>query len=371
MDTRTDTAYRIAFAGFRNINLGVARHFASLGIGAEEFFTYPARRLAMLTGLREAYFDDDRRHEALEKAAAEARFVADNGIGMHYFTDDSYPRRMAECDDAPAMLFSFGKVEETAHTIAIVGTRHCTAYGAEFTRRLVADLGKALDSVAIISGLAYGIDICAHRAALDAGIPTGAVLAHGLNTVYPADHRDDARRIARHGGFILTEYPSHAAIHRGNFLSRNRIVAALADVTVVVESDIKGGAMTTARIAAAYNRDVMALPGRVTDAYSRGCNELIARREAAIVRDAADIIEAMNWSARPAEGEQPSLPFLTDEQTRIVDFLKAHEGASANDMCAALGIPFPRLSAALFEMEMEDLLGALPGGRYCIINPDI
>lgn len=365
--------YRIAFSGFRNVNLGTAGQLRSLGITETDFFTLPARRLASISGLRESYFDDERRKQALENAEREVQFVQRNSIGIHYFADpdSGYPARLRDCQDAPAMLFSFGNLAEYAHVVAVVGTRHCTAYGAEFTRKLVSELGECVDDLLIVSGLAFGVDIAAHRAALAADIPTGAVLAHGLNTIYPADHRDDAQRMVRSGGFLLTEYPSVAPIHRGNFLSRNRIVAALADVTVVVESDIKGGAMTTAHIAAAYNREVMALPGRVCDPYSRGCNALIARCEAGMVRDADDVVNAMNWTSRPAAKKQPELHFLSPEQTSIAEFLKSNSDATVNEMCAALNMPYARLSASLFEMEMENIVISVPGGRYVLVNPDV
>lgn len=353
------------------MNLGTARHFEKLGVTPADFFAQSARRLAAITGLRESFFDDSRRSEALSQAEAEARFAEDNGIAVHYFSDATFPRRILECDDAPAILFTLGKLQEYRHTVAIVGTRHCTSYGAGFIRSLVKDLSESVDDLLVISGLAYGADIAAHRAALANDVATGAVFAHGLNTVYPAEHRDDARSIVRAGGFLATEYASSARIHKGNFLARNRIVAAMADVTVVAESDIHGGAMSTARIAAAYNREVMALPGRVSDTYSRGCNALIARGEAAMIRDAADLIALVGWEARKPEGTQRELPFLSPEQTSIINFLKANNDATVNDICSALAIPYARLSSLLFEMEMEEIVASLPGGRYCLMKPDV
>lgn len=353
------------------MTLGAARHFAELGISEEDFFNMPARRLAMLTGLRESFFDDERRADALAKGREEASFVADKGIRLLYFADtDVYPRRLAECDDAPALLYAMGAAPQSPHVISVVGTRHSTAYGTEFTRRLIADLTEAIPDLMVVSGLAYGIDICAHRAALAAGATTGAVFAHGLNTVYPAEHRDDARRMVREGGFVLTEYPSYAAVHKGNFLSRNRIVAALADATVVIESDIKGGAMSTARIASAYNRQVMALPGRTSDTYSRGCNRLIARREADMITDAGDLLDALNWTAAP-RNSQPELPLLSEEQTNITAYLRQNPDRTVNELCAALSIPYSRLSGLLFELEMENIIASMPGGRFVVLNPDI
>lgn len=245
---------------------------------------------------------------------------------------------------------------------------NCTAYGADFAGRLVQDLADKIDDLLVVSGLAYGIDICAHRAALSAKVPTGAVLAHGLNTIYPADHRGEAARIVREGGFLLTEYRTDSHMHRGNFLARNRIVAALADATVVVESDSHGGAMSTARIAAAYNREVFALPGRVSDPYSRGTNSLIASQHAMMIRDADDLIEAMGWKARASEGTQQTFEFTPPppEQQQILDFIKERPQATVNDMCVALGKPYAKLSALLFEMEIDDVLVSLPGGRFAL-----
>ena len=361
--------HRIALAHYRNINAASAQRFADKGISPEDVFCKPASPLASCTGIRSAFFDASRRAEAVAAAEAETEFITSSRISATYYTDEAYPARLAECDDAPAMLYAVGDMACTAarHSIAVVGTRHCTAYGADFTRRLVADLAAALDSLLVVSGLAYGVDICAHRAALEAGVPTVAVLAHGLNTIYPAEHRQDARRIAAERGAVMTEYRSCDRIHRGNFLARNRIVAGLADITVVVESDIRGGAMATARIASAYNREVGALPGRINDTYSRGCNHLIASRTASLVRDAADIIDIMGWTAKPAEGQQKEIAFEMPElYGRVLARLAEKPSSTVNDLCGALGLPYATLSSTLFEMEMDDLIIALPGGRFTL-----
>jgi len=358
-------AYEIAFATYRNITVGTARRFMDLGISPRDFIEGDARRLGAITGLKESYFDDERRREALATARKEAAFCESAGIRTALAHTEAYPVRLGECDDAPAMLFSLGNLDpRPKHTVAIVGTRHCTNYGLDFTQRLVKDLADTIEGIVIISGLAYGIDIAAHRAAIKAGVPTGAVLAHGLNTLYPADHRNDARNIVNEGGFLATEYTTDSNIHRGNFLARNRIVAGMADVTVVVESDNKGGAMTTARIAGAYNREVMAAPGRACDQYSRGCNALIARREASIIRDADDLIELMNWTKRATPGQQQELSFLSPDQTVVIDFLTSHPNATVNDLCVHTGLPVQHLSAILFDLEIDDKIVSLPGGRY-------
>ncbi len=365
--SQPDLVARIALSSYRNITLDAVRRFEGYGVSAPDFFEKSASTLASITGVRPDYFADSRRADAMSRALQERTFVEANGLRALYCTAADYPKRLAECDDAPAMLYSMGDVEvmNSLHSVAIVGTRHCTPYGADFTRRLVADLAERLDSLLIVSGLAYGVDICAHRAALESGVPTGAVLAHGLNTIYPADHRNDAQRIVREGGFLATEYMSSDTVHRGNFLARNRIVAGLADVTIVVESDVKGGAMATARIASAYNREVMAVPGRVNDTYSRGCNKLIANRTATILRDADDLIELMGWQERPRTGEQQELVFDTPaEYQPVIDLIKSNPAATINDLCLALNMPFAALSSLLFRMELDDFIVSLPGGRY-------
>lgn len=360
---------QIAFASYRNINMGNARNFKSLGIDCDSFFDMSPTALSHLTGIAADYFSDSRRRKALDAARTEAMFVKANKIGLQYYADDDFPERLSECDDLPALLYSLGDVHpHAAHVVAIVGTRHSTVYGAEFTRRLVEELAATVDDLVIVSGLAYGIDIAAHRAALACDVPTGAVFAHGLNTIYPAAHRDEARRIVRAGGFLLTEYGSDVPIHKGNFLARNRIVAAMSDATIVVESDSHGGAMTTARLAAAYNRGVFALPGRVTDTYSRGCNKLIFNNEAHIIRDASDLVAIMGWTTRPAVGEQATLPLLEGDKARIVALLTDRPDMTINDITAELGIPISQLQNLLFELELDEVLTRVPGGRFALIN---
>lgn len=364
-----DLAYKIAMASYRNITIDTASQFASLGLTPEEFFTLPGSKLAALSGVSRNYFDDDRRRETLERAKAESEFVRSKGIRGIFYDEEEFPFRLKECADGPAMIFLSGNatVASSAHSVAIVGTRHCTPYGADFTKRLVHDLAEAIEGIVIISGLAYGVDICAHRAAMAEGVPTGAVLAHGLNTIYPADHRNEARKIIAEGGFVATEYCSWQKINRGNFLARNRIVAGLADVTVVVESDVKGGAMVTARLAGAYNREVMALPGRVGDTYSRGCNELIASGAAAMIRDASDLISLMGWTAREKPGAQKELVFdIPEAYMPVLEALKAKPDLTVNDLCVQLDMSYARLSALLFKMELEDFIVALPGGKYAL-----
>lgn len=360
---------RIAFSLVPGISRATACRLAELTGGEEEFFNLPVRELWSRIGAQKSYCTDEARTSMLKRAETETRFVTDNKISAISFSSPLYPERLNMCDDAPAMLFSLGPCNLNApRAVAIVGTRRCTPYGARTTREIVERIAQIAPGTIIVSGLAYGVDIEAHKAALEFGLPTVAVVAHGLRTIYPAAHRDTAARIVRAGGAIVTEYLSDAPVHRGNFLARNRIVAGMCDATVVVESDSAGGAMVTASIASAYGREVCAVPGRTTDRYSNGPNRLIAARKASLIRGADDLAELMNWDIPAPEGTQQEIAFpeLTPEMGVIVEHLRANPDATANSMVVALGIPFARLSSRLMEMEMNDFITSLPGGHFCL-----
>ncbi len=364
------TVARIAFSKIKGINFSTASRLLGMLGSPEQFFTMQPAALQASCGIDRRICDTGYRQSLLDAAEQESIYIKSKSISARFVGDDGYPRRLADCDDAPAMLYSVGPCNlNCLHSVAIVGTRHATPYGLDFVKHLVADLAATVDSLVIVSGLAYGIDVAAHRAALENGIPTVAVIAHGLNTIYPADHRDTAAHIVSQGGAIVTEYTSDSTIHRGNFLARNRIVAGLADAAVIVESDIKGGAMATARIASAYGREVMAVPGRTTDSYSRGCNALIADNTASIIRSSDDLIEATGWTTRPKTETQTVMTFdMTSEQKTVADYITAHPDHTVNDICIGLGISFSRLSAMLFEMEMADMIMTLPGGKFTVIS---
>ena len=220
-----------------------------------------------------------------------------NQFGVSYFTDDDFPHRLSGTPDGPVLIYHKGDVSclNADKMISVVGTRHATPYGIHFCDTLVRDVSERIADAVIVSGLAYGIDIAAHRAALSHGVPTIAVLAHGLNPIYPSQHRNDAVKILIEGGLLLPDYTSQAAMSRGNFLARNRIIAGLSDCTIVVESAEKGGAIVTAGISSSYNRDVFAVPGKVSDIYSAGCNNLIRRNTASLITCCDDMMKAMRW----------------------------------------------------------------------------
>ena len=360
----------IALSMLNGINISTARELVRRMGSAQAVFSASESELENVLGRKGGIASAAVRADALRRAESESVFCSTYHVNAVAYTDPGYPARLAECDDAPALLYALGHTElNRMRTVAIVGTRHCTSYGAEFASQLVADIAKLYGNVAIISGLAYGIDVAAHRAALREGVPTVGVLANGLNTVYPAEHRDVAARMVAAGGMLVSEYPSSAKIHRGYFLARNRIVAGMADAVVIVESDLRGGAMATAHLASAYGRELFAVPGRVSDAYSRGCLELIASNEAVLLRSAADIGNALGWKPLPQEGEQQELALeLTPEQRRVIEHIHKNPSHTVNDMVVHLGLPYAKLSAMLFELEMSDVIVTLPGGRFGVLN---
>ena len=366
--------HQIAFSMVKGLMVPVAQQLLSRVGGVREFFEMSASELAAVNGFTNKIFADDYRASLLERASHEAEYAAANQITPLFFTDPHYPQRLAACDDAPLMLYGFGTCDlNNVLPIAVVGTRHATAYGVDFVRRLVEGLAaKCAGKVMIVSGLAFGIDIAAHRAALDAGLPTVAVVAHGLNTVYPAQHRSSAVDIVRHGGMMLTEYTSTDPVHKGNFLARNRIVAGMCDATLVAESAEHGGALVTARLASGYNRDVLALPGRITDHGSEGCNNLISRHAAQLVTSADDVIDALCWprtAAASAADEQPTLfENLSPDEERLIGWLRDHPDSQLNDIAVELDIAQGRLNGLLLELEFKELVIRKPGARYCTVN---
>lgn len=365
------SVFRLAFSMIRGINIGLAEKILSFLPDIEAFFTLSDDELHRLLNVRTSIVDSAYRRQLIDAAAKEYEFISKSAICPLFFSDDNFPKRLLNCEDAPVLLYTMGDANLNASKIvSIVGTRRATSYGQDMAHRIVSGLANEYGSeIIIVSGLAYGIDVAAHRAALECHIPTVSVMGHPLNTIYPADHRNVAIDIIRSGGALISEYPSSSAIHKGNFLQRNRIVAGLSDATLIVESDDKGGSMVTANIASAYNRDVFAVPGRASDRYSRGTNRLIYNNKAVLTRDADDIIEAMRWERKPAEGQQSALMLeLSPEQSKTIDVLRQHPDYTVNELTRALGVSFASMTNILFELEMSDLIVSVPGNRYALTS---
>ncbi len=357
---------RLAFSMLRGVNPVTGAAILQRVHSECDFFNAPERQLQIIMETKSPLFDREYRDKLLSAAENEAVYNDTHSIREYYFTDDDYPHLLRQCCDAPMMLYGIGECDfNNRHIVSIVGTRHATAYGIGFVNRLVEELADKVGNVVVVSGLAYGIDIAAHRAAMTAGLPTIGVVAHGLNTIYPSSHRNDAVKMIKSGGMLLSEYTHDAAIHKGNFLARNRIVAGIAECVIVVESASKGGALTTARIASEYSRDVFALPGRTSDLYSQGCNSLIARDVARLVTNADDVIDAMGWERQAVDGTQKSLfPELNADESLIVEYLRTHGDARLNNISVDTGITMPHLMPLMVNLEFKGVVVNFPGGSY-------
>lgn len=303
----------------------------------------------------------------LEKAKKELNFVARIGGRAIPYTSEDYPTRLRECNDAPFILYTKGNINfNTQHAIGIVGTRKMTNYGKEICEEIISDLADKYPDLLVISGLAHGVDGCAHKKALDLGLSTIGVVGHGLDLMYPAQHRALAEKMMEKGGMV-TEYRAGCFVDKKNFVSRNRIIAGLSDVILVVESGEKGGALFTAEFANSYNRDVCAIPGRIGDSYSAGCNQLIKSHQAVMVESAEEIEKLMNWDVSKAT--HPTINIskfmaLSGEQKIIVEALQLSERMEINELVKKTQIPYGKLSSLLFEMEMDDLVRTAPGNVY-------
>ncbi len=321
--------------------------------------------------LTEALKDWD---EPMRRAEVELRFMQEHQIRALTLNDDDYPQRLIECPDAPIILYYKGNADlNQTKVISIVGTRQCTAYGQDLIHRFVGDLRRHCPQVLIVSGLAYGVDIHAHREALENGYPTIGVLAHGLDQIYPYHHRDTAAQMLSHGG-LLTEFMTQTNADKPNFVRRNRIVAGMSDCCIVIESAAKGGGLITAGIAQSYDRAVFAFPGSVGMPFSEGCNNLIRDNIAALISSADDFVRAMGWQddtlrkqAMASGIERNLFPDLSEEEQKIVCLLQQTNDLQLNILSVRSGIPIGHLTALLFQLEMKGVIKTLAGGMYHLL----
>ena len=309
----------------------------------------------------------------LKRAEEELQFCREGKIQCLGINDNNYPQRLKDCNDAPILLYYRGSANlNTQHIVSMVGTRQITAYGKGLCRTFVRDLKQLCPDTLVVSGLAYGVDIHCHKAALEEGLDTVGVLAHGMDQIYPRMHRDTAKQMLTQGG-LLTEYLSATSIDKRNFVQRNRIVAGLADAIIVVESATKGGSLITADIALSYNRQVWAYPGRITDTYSAGCNKLISSNKASLLLDAEDFCLSMGWTndirhrKKLSDGIQQELfSDFSAEERRIVEALTKADSKQINVLSVETNIPIGQLSSLLFTLEMKGAVQMLVGGKYKI-----
>ena len=312
--------------------------------------------------------------EPLHRAEIELQWDLENGVMPLCMNDENYPQRLRQCDDAPLMLFYKGNINlNQRRVICVVGTRRNTVYGEDLIRRFMRELRQLCPQLLVISGLAYGVDIIAHRQALQNGCPTVGVLAHGVDYLYPARHKQTADEMVKKGG-LLTEFLTQTNADKVNFVRRNRIVAGISDACVVVESAAHGGGLITASLARTYNREVFAFPGNVGSQYSEGCNNLIRDNVAGLINNADDFVKSMNWDddvklqrAQQVGIERQLFPDLSTEERQVVSALKKHNDLQINMLSVQADIPIAHLTAILFSLEMKGVLKALPGGMYHLL----
>lgn len=364
--------YTLALTRIPGLGLsGARRLLLAIGDQLTDLFKHPHEVLQSLPESTHKLEAALKCPETLRLCEAELAFAEKNQIRCLSIHDEEYPSRLRDCDDAPLVLFYKGNADlNRLHVISMVGTRHATDYGKDLCTRFVRELKELVPDVLIVSGLAYGIDIHAHRAALQYKADTIGVLAHGLDRIYPAVHRLTAAEMIHHGG-LLTEYPSGTNPDRQNFIRRNRIVAGISDATIVVESAEKGGALITADIADSYHRDCFAFPGRVGDTYSTGCNNLIRNNRAALLQSAEDFVKAMNWSCgehRPTIVQRQLFPDLNEEESLICSLLEKNpDGMQLNSLIVASNIPVNRLAGIMLELELKGVVRAAAGGMYRLL----
>ena len=368
--------YNIALTRIGHFSLASALHlYRTLGSG-EEIFLHRNEAQDILPDCSPRLIDNLKDwSEPLKRAEVELEFCRNNNIRVLCLGDDNYPKRLEDCADAPLVMYYKGNANlNQSRVINIIGTRHCTTYGADFIRRFIHDLKALCPEVLVVSGLAYGVDINAHQQALAVGYETVGVVAHGLDYLYPAAHKDVARKMVNHGG-LLTEFMTCTNADKGNFVRRNRIVAGMSDACILIESAAHGGGMITAGIAFDYGREVFALPGRVGDHFSEGCNNAIRENKAMLLTSVEDFVKTMGWEddalrieAQKKGIERQLFPDLSPEQQRIVDVLTKSNDLQLNQLSVKTGIPIGDITSILFQMEMMGVVKPMAGGNYHLLN---
>jgi len=366
-----DLFYQIALSLIPKVGPVLAKRLIAYTGSPKALFEEKKRKLLKIPNIGENLVNNIKSNVIFEKAEQELSFIERYHIDVLFYLDKRYPKRLKNCEDAPVILYSKGNVNfEESRILSIVGTRRATDRGIETCKKLIDELARNNKDLVIVSGLAYGIDICAHRAALSNDLQTISVLGHGLDIIYPSVHRSMAEKII-HQGALLTEFSSRTKFIRSNFVSRNRIIAGLSDATVVIESGEKGGALITADLANSYNRDVFAFPGRIEDSRSKGCNQLIKSNKAALIEGAEDLEYILGWELnryREKIVQQEMFNELGATEKNIVSLIKDNGELSINDISARLSMPISKVSPLLLDLEFEGIIKCLPGNRYKTIG---
>jgi DNA processing protein len=357
---------KIALSIIPGIGGILARNVVAYVGTVEGVFSESLISLQKIPGIGEINAQRIKDKNIFKNAEKELRFIEKNEIDVLFYTDKIFPRRLKTCADAPVLLYTKGNLDLNEHRIvSIVGTRNATNYGKLVCEELIQKFSERNYKILIVSGLAYGIDIQAHKSALKYNLPTAGVVAHGLDKIYPSLHVETARKMLENGG-LVSDFPSGTKIDPSNFIRRNRIIAGLADATIVVESASKGGALITAEIASSYNRDVFAFPGRAGDVYSKGCNQLIRNSGANLMESIDDLEYFMGWEKSSKNKVVQSSLFveLTADEEKIVNLLRENGELFIDQISSELTLPVSRVSAMLLTLEFKNVLVAMPGKMY-------
>lgn len=364
-----NTLEKIALTKIKGVGPKMSRNLLAYCGSVEAIFASSKKQLLLIPGVGTTLANAIQSKECYKVAEKELKFIDKHQITPLWIEDTEYPKRLKKCEDAPILLYYKGSANlNHPRTISIVGTRNATTYGKKICEDFISQLKNI--NPQIISGLAYGIDIQAHRLSLKNNIDTIAVLGHGLDRIYPSAHREIASKLVMNGG-LLTEFPTGTNPDRQNFPMRNRIIAGLADVTIVIEAAQKGGALITAEIANSYNRDVCAFPGAIDQEYSAGCNYLIKTNRAHLIRNAEDLCYIMNWEI--TKKNKPSVQLnllieqLTIDEQKVHYYIQQKEHASIDEITSHCDWPQSKLAIILLEMEMKNIILSLPGKIYRLL----
>ena len=368
-----NSVYKIAIGLVPGIGNVMTRQLISYCGSVEEVFKQPKAKLLKVPGIGEIAANAIVTSDALQQAEKIAEKAEKQGHKIYFYTDADYPERLKTISDAPTLLYYSGSAGfNHQRVVAIVGTRRATEYGKKATEAVVTSLVKY--NCLIVSGLAYGIDIAAHRTALKVGLPTIGVMASGLDFLYPSEHKKTAEQMLANGG-TLTEQTYGVKAEAHHFPARNRIIAGMADATVVIEAAEKGGALISAEIANSYDKDVFAIPGNIDQPFSRGCNRLIAQNKAVCLADPYDLPIFMNWDleSKPISTQNKGLQLnieglqLNDQEKSLLKYLEQHREVHIDELSRNLQIPVNSIGSVLLQLEFQGLVKSLAGKKFALL----
>jgi DNA processing protein len=366
----SDLLYQLALTDVPKVGCVEAKILSQHFGEAEKIFKTKQSTLEKIEGIGTIRANSIKSFNDFSHAEEEIKFLEKFKIQSLFINDKNYPQRLLNCYDSPTLLFYKGTADLNAKKIiAIVGTRTHTEYSKKITDKLIEELSS--QNVLIVSGMAYGVDAIAHKAAVKNNLPTVGVLGHGLDQIYPAEHSNLAKEMLKHGGGLLTEFRSKTKPDKHNFPTRNRIVAGMSDATIVIESGIKGGSMVTAELANGYNKDVFAFPGKVTDSKSAGCNYLIKSNKAMLLTDAQELIEIMGWEEKKqktkSKTQKEIFIELSKDEKIIIDILNEKETVHIDEINLRSGLTSSAIAAAILNLELQNVVNGLPGKIYKLL----